>query len=377
MFADDFTPLKLFITGPIHLREEVRRAALLPDYGHRDSENEKRFGPIFANLRAIADAGEDYAPIIFNGSGTNCLEASIRSLVRDDETVLNVSMGAFGDLYHKLAVVNGKRAVQLKVEPGRAVDPNVLEDALREHRPDVVTLTHNETSTGVVGDIAACCALVRRYGALPLVDGVSIFGGTDIGLREAAPAMYCTSTQKALGLPAGFGIAFVSAEAREKAATVSARGYTTDILATLDKAAKHQTLTTPNGPLGNQLAVQLDFIVNEEGVQTRYARHERLRDQAHAFVEATSGVDLFAQEGHRSPTVTAVLAPEGWTVARLKALKESMRARGYLFDPGYGKLNTDLESLGKRPVFRIGHMGDMTAELLATYLGELTEELAK
>ncbi|GKT30679.1 aminotransferase class V-fold PLP-dependent enzyme, partial [Aduncisulcus paluster] len=164
---------------------------------------------------------------IFNGSGTNVLEASVRSLVADSDKVLNVSVGAFGDLYHKLAVTNGKNAVQLKFPYGQAISLEKLEEALKEHKPDVVTFTHNETSTGVINDVVAVCEMIRAHGAAPIIDAVSIL-------------------VKSLGLPAGFGIGFICEEALEKAGSVKNRGYTTDIIAQVGKAKINQTLTTPN-----------------------------------------------------------------------------------------------------------------------------------
>ncbi len=371
MTQTDFAELTLFITGPTYLRPEVRQAGLLPEFGHRDAENAKRFGPIMDNLRAIAKVGDDYEPIIFNGSGATAMDASIRSLVAESETVLNVSVGAFGDLYHTLAKVNGKQAVQLKFDYGQAIDLDALQKAMEEHTPAVVTFTHNETSTGVTNDIAAVCRAVRAFGAMPLVDGVSIFGGADVQIAEAKPTMYCTATQKALGLPAGFGIGFVCAEALEKAERVNFRGRTSDILIQIGRARKHQTVNTPNCTLANQAFVQTNYIVNEEGVENRFARHKAMRDMVVAWVASMDGYDLFAPEGYRSQTLTCVVAPQGVTSKALKGVKETLRAKGYLYDPGYGKLNTVLEEQGRRVVFRIGHMGDITPDMLDTYLGDL------
>lgn len=375
MIEHDFANLRLFITGPVSLRKEVLEAGLLPEFGHRDAENDKRFGPIRENLRLLAGVGEEYEILILNGSGTTAMEASIRSLVAGGETVLNVSVGAFGDLYHKLAPANGKNAAQLKFDPGQAMDISRLEEELARVRPSVVTLTHNETSTGVRNDIEAACEAVRRAGALPLVDGVSIFGGCDCGITAAKPAMYVTSTQKALGLPAGLGLAFVHEEAFAKAAKVDNRGFASDILAQRERAVKNQTLTTPNCTLVNQMYVQLRYIVEQEGIRARFARHEELRRITADFVMELPGYDFFAPEGHRSPTLTCVRAPSGVAFDDLKAVKERMRAKGYLFDPGYAKLNKALEASGRPPVFRIGHMGDLTARALEKYLLALEPEL--
>jgi aspartate aminotransferase-like enzyme len=229
----------------------------------------------------------------------------------------------------------------------------------------------------VLNEVEAAWALARRHGALPVVDGVSLFGGADARIPESDPVMYVTSTQKSLAVHAGFGIAFVSAEALDKAAKVADRGYSSDIVTQVNTARKSQTLTTPNGGLANQLAVQLDYIVNVEGVAKRYARHEAMRDMVAQWAGRQPGFELLAPEGHRSPTLTALRTPAGLGTAGLKRIKEAMRERGYLFDTGYGKLNSDLEAQGERPVCRIGHMGDITPDMLAQYLDVLGQVLAQ
>lgn len=378
MSKPNFAPLKMFITGPTYIREDVKEAAKLPEFGHRDAENELRFKPIREHLMTLAGAGDEYEVTLLLGSGSTGMEASVRSLVAEDETILNVSVGAFGDLFYKLAASNGKNAKNLKFEYGQAIDLNVLEDKLKAMKPDVVSFTHNETSTGVTNDIKAVCGLIRQHGAMPLVDGVSIFGGTEIDLDDSGAAVYCTATQKALALPAGFGVVFVGREAEEKAARVTNKGHHHDLSKHLAAARKHQTLTTPNCTLANQMFYQLDRIVNEEGVEKRFERHLKMRGMVEQWVDGLDGFEMFAPEGHRSPTVSTVVCPEGVTMAQLKqGVKEALRDQGYLMDPGYGKLNAALEEAGKRQIIRVGHMGDIMPDMLAEYLTKLEGELKK
>ena len=378
MSKPNFAPLKLFITGPTYIRDDVKEAGRLPEFGHRDAENDLRFAPIRENLKKLGSTGGKYEVALLLGSGSTAMEASVRSLVADGESILNVSVGAFGDMYYNLAAHNGKKSENLKFEYGQAIDLNVLEDKIKSMKPDLVSFTHNETSTGVVNDMKTVCELIRKHGAMPIVDGVSIFGGADIDLENSGAAMYSTATQKALGLPAGFGVAFISEEAEAKAEKVTGKGHHHDLTKHLGRARKNQTLTTPNCTLANQMYVQLDRIVNEEGIENRFARHIEMRGMVEKWVDTLDGFEMFAPEGYRSPTVSTVLCPEGVTVAQLKkGVKEAMRAEGYLMDPGYGKLNTAMESEGRRLVFRVGHMGDITPEMLTEYLGKLEVELKK
>jgi len=378
MSTPNFAPLKLFITGPTYIRDEVKKAAMLPEFGHRDSENDLRFVPIRENLMKLAGAGSDFEVTMLLGSGSTAMEGSIRSLVAENEKLLNVSVGAFGDMYYTIAESNGKNCENLKFDYGQAIDLNVLEDKLKAMKPDVVSFTHNETSTGVTNDMKAVCELIRKHGAMPMVDGVSIFGGAPLDLSNSGAAIYSTATQKALALPAGFGLAFVSEEAEEKAKRVTCKGHHHDLTKHLACARKNQTLTTPNCTLVNQMWAQLDYIVNEEGIANRFARHAEMRGMVEKWVEGLDGFDMFAPEGYRSPTMSTVVCPEGITVAQLKkGVKEALRHEGYLMDPGYGKLNAALEEAGRRQVIRIGHMGDITPAMLGEYLGKLEVELKK
>ncbi len=378
-----FDELVLFITGPTYVRPEVKKAALLPEFGHRDIENTKRFKDIFDNLKKMWEAGPDYDVVAIPGSGSNAMETSIRSLVARDETVLNVSTGAFGDLYHEIAMRNlkpGMKAVQLKFNPGEAIDMARLEAALKEHNPQAVTLTHNETSTGVVNPIIEACQLVRKYGAMPLVDGVSIFGGAPSPIEKMGAGMYSVSMQKGMALPSGFGLAICSKEALEKSARIAAsdKGYTTDLSEHAKSAKKSQILTTPNCSLANQLWFQASYIVNEEGIEARFQRHRQMQEMTLKFAEKNlPGFELFPEREYASPTVTCLKVPRHFTQEMLNSAKEKLRMRGYLMDPGYEKMNKSLAGQGKPLTIRIGHMGDITPSMLAAYLEALKDALTE
>jgi aspartate aminotransferase-like enzyme len=84
---------------------------------------------------------------------------------------------------------------------------------------------------------------------------------------------------------------------------------------------------------------------------------QRTFDWVEGMNQAGIGVGVFADEGHRSPTVTCVTMP-GNTGAG--ALVEQVAAAGWIIGGGYGKLSES--------TFRIGHMGDHTVEELDALL---------
>lgn len=361
-----FVDLTLFITGPTYVRPEILEAGKLPVFGHRDKEAKLRLEPAINNLKQIAGVSDDYHVLLIPGTGSDAMEASVRSLISDDEKALAVSVGAFGDLYCKIAQSNGKKVEMLRFPDGQAIDLNVLEQKLFEYKPQVVMFTHNETSSGVMNDVAAVSRLIRKYNALPLVDGVSIFGGAPSHISAGKVAMYSTSTQKCLGLPAGFGIAFVSKDALEKAKKVENKGYTTDILQHAKSSEKFQTMNTTPTQLANQLYVQTEYIVGNEGIPQRFQRHRIMRNLTHNWISSLpAGFELLPDIKYASPSVTCIKVPENFP---REELREKMRSHGYLFDSGYREMTI--------PSIRIGHMGDISIDMLNIYLDFLSKEIA-
>ncbi len=377
---NDFADLTLFITGPTYVREEIKKAAMLPDFGHRDKEAKKRLEPAINNLKRImgVEGDDNYKLFLIPGTGSSAMEASIKSLVSDDETVLCVSVGAFGKLYYKIASSNKNNVELLEFAPGQAIDHGVLREKLESLKPAVVTITHNETSTGVINDVAALGKLIREHNALPLVDGVSILGGAPSDIKEGNIAFYCGSTQKCLGLPAGFGIGVMSEDALEKAEKVGKRGYNTDLIAHVKKGEKFQTLTTTPTSLANQLYFQTNYIVEEEGIENRFKRHMEMKEIVHKFIEAElPGFQLLPEKENASPSLTCIKVPASFTIDMLKDVKEELRKDGYLMDPGYGKMNKALAEQGRPLTIRVAHMGDITPEMLNKYLTALKDALMK
>ena len=371
--------LKLFTPGPTYVRRDLMiEAARMPNFSHRDEEIIKRFKPVYANLKKMAEVDDSYSTILIPGSGSTAMETSITSLIGDDEKVLSISMGSFGDMYHAMAIANRKNADKLSFAPGQGIDLNVLEDKLKEmdrkgEKPSVVTFTHNETSTGVEVNVAAVSAVIKKYGALVLVDGVSAFGATRTGIQGNVD-MYSTATQKSMGLDAGFGIAIVSPEALERAAYLKENKKCSppsilDLTKHQENAKGYMTMTTPNCTLINALYLQTDYIVNTEGVAARYARHRELKEMTHQWIDSLgNGYRLFPAKDVASNSVTALQTAPGIKTQDLNPIRLKLRADKFVMSTGLPPMNKALEAKGQGVIIRIPHMGDMTMDMVNEYL---------
>jgi aspartate aminotransferase-like enzyme len=280
---------------------------------------------------------------LFTSSSTGVWEAAVRNCVK--KRVLCCMQGAFSDRWHKVAEANGKEAVPLKVEWGRAITAEMIDEQLAAGGFDAVTVVHNETSTGVMNHLDEIAAVMKRYpDVMFLVDAVSSMAGARVEVDAWGIDVCLAGLQKAFALPAGLAVASVSDRALERARTVEQRGYYFDFLEMLKYDERSQTPSTPAIPQIHALDAQLDAIL-AEGVRQRVDRHARLAGITRDWAERHFG--LFAETGFESPTITCVSNTRGISVAELN---EELGKQHALISNGYGVL--------KEKTFRIAHMGD-------------------
>jgi len=351
--------VKLFIPGPVEVRPEILAAQTMPMIGHRSPEYSELQARILPKMKPLF--GTQGRVFIVTASGSGLQEAAVRNCVA--RRCLCLVNGAFSARWHQVTLANGKPADALEAPWGVAIRPEQVDQQLRRGDYDAVTLVFNETSTGLLNPLREIAAVVRRYSdVLLLVDAVSAAGGVEICADEWGVDVCLTSSQKALALPPGLALCSVSERAMTRAARVPHRGWYFDFLEYDKYAAKNHTPATPAISLMRALDLQLGAIA-AEGWKARFARHTRLMQQVHTWVEVND-LDFFAEAGYRSPTITAVRNTRGISVGALNAY---LRERGMVISDGYGRL--------KGETFRIAHMGDVTESELAELLAAISQFL--
>ena len=349
---------KFFVPGPTWVRPEILKAMMQPMIGHRSPEFREIFGRIRRDLRTLFDTTGDV--FVVTSSGTGVMQAALENCVA--RRVLVTTCGAFSERWFNIAQSLGLEVDRLDSGWGNTIDAEALANHLSSRRAhyDAVTLTHNETSTGVTNDIAALAEVVRNESpdTLVLVDAVSSLAGIPVHVDAWKLDVCLASVQKGLALPPGITVATVSAAALERAQKHPYRGTYFDFIEYKKKADDDSVPSTPSIPHIYGLERQLDNIVRGETLEARFARHERMRD---ITLERTARYATIAGDPeHASPTVTA-LRP----VMSADSIRSAMKKRGYTLGGGYGEW--------KESTFRIGHMGDITIESLEAMLDVLDE----
>ena len=348
---------KFFNPGPTWVRPEILQELTRPMIGHRTPEFRELFRRINANLKPLFDTTGD--TFVVTSSGTGVMEAALDNCVA--RRVLVTTCGAFSERWFDIAQSLGYEVDRLEVEWGKAIDPEQLRDHLESRRAhyDAVTLTHNETSTGVTNDVASLAAVVREESpdTLVLVDAVSSLGGIPVHFDTWQLDVCLASVQKGLALPPGITVAAISQRALDVAKKRPYRGTYFDFVKYKAKADEESVPSTPSVPHFYALARQLEDMISGEGLEARFERHRNMRD---ITIERTSRyAKLASDRDHASATVSA-LTP----VKSPESIRGEMKKRGFTLGGGYGKW--------KESTFRIGHMGDISIDALNAMLDVLT-----
>ena len=282
------------------------------------------FLEIFRRTQEKAQAffGTKNDMLLMQGEGILGLEGGARSLITDGTPVLNLVQGVYGKGMGYWITGFGGVLHEIEVDYNDAVSPAAVDAYLTEHPEiEVVTVVHSETPSGTISDLSKIGPIVKKHGAVTLVDALSSVGGVDFKPDEWMLDVCISGGQKCLGGPVGVTMASVSADAWEKILAnphAPRDSYLSLIdwkLKWLDKGAFPYTPSV-NDIVG--LESSLDQML-EEGVEASIARHARAAAVARAGVIGL-GFELWPTSveisGH---PVTAVRLPDGIVHTDLQA----------------------------------------------------------
>ncbi len=338
--------LKLFTPGPVYVPERVLKEIAKPNDTHRSKAYSEMHQMAAEGLQKLLYTKNEC--LIFTSSATGIMEACVRNLVEEDEKGLFFSIGAFGDRWYEIGVSNGKTSIKEGVEWGKAITSEFSQEALSKDKYSVVFIQANETSTGVYNPIEELAPIIKDSGALLCVDATSSMAGVKLEVDKLGIDIALASVQKCFALPPGLAVCSVSTAAFEKAENVKNRGLYFDLI-TMKKShvAKYQTPTTPPIPQIRGLTAQLDFILNEEGLEKRFERHERLAKQTRKWVHEND-LEMFPEKNYESNTVSTIKNSLNLDIPKMVSM---LLDKGYRIVNGYGQL--------ANKTFRIGHMGEI------------------
>ncbi|ARF18167.1 pyridoxal-phosphate-dependent aminotransferase family protein [Sporosarcina ureae] len=358
----------LLIPGPTPVVDSIYDAMASETWSHTDPRFVQIYKHTIDQTREIFNT--DGEVFVVAGSGTIGMEMAIVNTIAEGEKLLVVSQGYFGDRFIKLGQAFGIQVDVLQSEWGKQVSPEEIDKKLSEGNYKAVTVTHADTSTGVRIDLEAVVPVIKKHSALVIVDGVCATTAMDEDMsKEYGGAgntvdIVLTGSQKAIGVPPGIALVAFNQKALDvRAAMGRVQAYYCDIynwIPIMHDPSKY--FATPAVNLVYALEEGLRIVL-EEGLDARIQRHVAFGRAVRQSL-AVYGMKAIASEEVAAPTLSCILYPEGIDDGKFRA---AMAEKGTVLSGSLAHL------AGK--AFRIGHMGNTTADMLEKAVMQIGETL--
>jgi alanine-glyoxylate transaminase/serine-glyoxylate transaminase/serine-pyruvate transaminase len=359
---------KLMGPGPLDIHPRVYRALTAPVIGHMDPAYFKILDRIADRLRQVFQT-QNRLTHATPGTGTSGMEACVVNLLEPGDPVLVCVHGYFGDRLRQMAERQEAEVTVIDGEWGQPTDPQRVEEAFQSKGYKVIALVHAETSTGVCQPMDDIVRLAKENGAMLLLDTVTSLGGIDIKADEWGLDAAYSCSQKCIGAPPGLAPVTFSDRAIEAARNRKhpIRSWYLDITL-LDqywdatpRVYHHTSSSTLNYALLEAL-----LLIEEEGLQNRFERHQKNHQALVAGVEAM-GLEMLVKPEYRLPTLNTIRVPHGVDEAKV---------RSYLLQTFNLEIGAGLGALAGR-VWRVGLMGySSSAENVLFFLSAVSRALA-
>jgi alanine-glyoxylate transaminase/serine-glyoxylate transaminase/serine-pyruvate transaminase len=358
----------LQIPGPAPIPDRIMRAMDMPLVDQRGPEFAKLTKRVLEGIKTIFKTTQPV--IIYTATGTGAWEAALTNTLSPGDRVLMVETGQFALLWKIMAERLGLKPEFISTDWRVGVDPKIIEEHLRkdkEHAIKAVCVLHNETATGCLSPIDQIRKAIDAAGhpALFLVDTISSLASTDYRHDEWGVDVTIGGAQKGLMLPPGMSFNAVSEKAlrASKTAKLPRSFFQWDDMLTMYKQGFFPYTPATQMLYGLDTAIEM---LHEEGLDNVFARHHRLAEATRRAARAWGLEILCRDPKYYSPTITAVLLPDGHDADQFRdlALNTFNIAYGASFGPHAKKY------------FRIGHLGDINDATLIGALGATEMSLA-
>lgn len=355
----------LMIPGPTPVPESALIEMAKHPMAHRSKEFSNILKEVYEDLKYVFQTKNDV--FLFTASGTGAMCAALENIVNEGDKVLCLVIGNFGARWAKIAESRGAEVIKLEVPLGEVIKPQMLEEALNKNKDiKIVTLTHSETSTGAANDVKTLCSIIKKYGALSVVDGITSLCAMEFKTDEWNIDVALSGSQKGFMIAPGLSFLTASEEAFKMHEKCKYPSFYFNWKEHKKSLAKDTTPFTPAVNLITSLHASLKMI-KEEGIENVNKRHKKLSLALRAAIK-TIDLKLFVEDDNNaSYAITSILPPEGITVPDIrKTLKDDY---DIIVANGQGSL--------ENKIFRIGTLGFVCERDLIMAVGALEASLIK
>ncbi|MEN9413626.1 MAG: hypothetical protein RLZZ342_713 [Candidatus Parcubacteria bacterium] len=296
---------------------------------HRSAQFVELFHTTTASVRSLLRGPSD-AQVFFAGSATEWMERCVQNL--STEKTLHFVSGTFSKRFYDFALAQDRDARKVDQKADGSFDIN---DVPSDFVPEMIALTHNETSNGTQLSpeffAAVRAAFPESLIALDIVSSAPVY--PDV---FAAADVLFFSVQKGFGMPAGLGVALVSPRAlarAEERTHVQYTGSFHSFTKLAESALKGHTVETPN-VLGIYLLNEIAQDMAIAGVEAlRADTIEKAAIVRAALAECAETELEPINAPFQSQTVIVAKTPGG-----SKSIIERLKGEGIMIASGYGSM---------------------------------------
>lgn len=349
--------------GPGNITETVRQALITPDICHREQEFFQVMQQVRKKLVQIVGGEKTHTAVVFTGSGTSAVEATVSSVVPSNGKLLIINNGVYGDRLLQIAKAHGLDYDCLSYEWTQPPEIRDIEDILKNDRKIThLAIVHHETTTGLLNPIREIGALTSGYDVSLIVDGMSSFIAEPISVDQDKIDFVISSSNKAIQGIAGLAFVIARRSELQKLEGYRPRSVYLDLYNQWVHQENHDTPFTPAIQVFFALNRALDELI-EEGLENRQKRYRENAQLVRKGMEDL-GFRILIPTAYRSNCLTTFLMPDGFSY---EIFHDRLKEKGFIIYAGQGSL--------KQNAFRIANLGDLTSKDISNFLKSCKEVL--
>jgi alanine-glyoxylate transaminase/serine-glyoxylate transaminase/serine-pyruvate transaminase len=314
-------PLRLLLgPGPSNVHPRVLRAMSSPIVGHLDPYCFEIMNDTAELLRYVFKTRNKFT-IPISGTGSAGMETALCNIIEPGDEIIVGMNGFFGERMADMVSRCGGKVVRVEQDWGKVIRKDAVEAALKQSDAKAVAIVHAETSTGTLQPLTDIARIVHDYGALLIVDAVTSLGGCELDVDALSIDVCYSGSQKCLNCPPGLAPITFNEKAMDRVLNrkTKVQSWYFDV-SLIEKYWSDGRVYHHTAPVSMIYGLREALrIVQEEGLERRWRRHENNRQALVNGVEAV-GLGLHAEAGHRLPSLTSISIPTGVSDKNVRAI---------------------------------------------------------
>jgi len=352
--------------GPATTSDRVKLAQVVSDICPREKEFGEVLSFISTELTKVVASPEEYVTVLFGGSGTAAVEAIIGSVIGQEDYLLVINNGAYGQRICQMAEIYGIPYLEWQSSSYEALDIKRLEIYIEQSSKKITHLAvvHHETTTGLLNNITTLGDICSKHNIQLIVDAMSSFGAIPINMKEMHIHYLAASSNKNLQSMAGVSFVIANNKQIERTKSIKPRNLYLHLYDQYQYFIfNSQMRFTP--PVQTLYALKEAIIeLKEEGIENRYNRYKRLWGNLTKGIERLR-LSYLVKKEHQSNIVTAIIEPNHKNY-HFSEMHDFLYEKGITIYPGkLNQLNT----------FRVANMGDIDEADIDKFLKYLEQYL--